>query len=132
MNHDFLDLVSWYNESKSIFEGESSKTMDLSSRKLKKLIGKPLAVFLCAVFLLSINLAFILMTIEIHHHCRGEHCKVCQKLEQWETLVESVGFGVSGGIIALQGMADIAIKNKADNLVWAFSTPVSRKVKLLN
>jgi len=60
---------------------------------LKRLIAAAVA----AAFLFGILIAGLFIIIEADHECEGEHCHVCECLEQCQAALHQIGFAPASG-----------------------------------
>ena len=91
---------------------------------------KTLAAVTATAMLTVIMLAGIFIIIESGHECEGEHCPVCECIENCHSLLNQIGSAAVTGITTVTTYALLITICICSVRVMLKETPVSTKVRL--
>ena len=69
---------------------------------------------------------------EAHHHCTGENCPVCVRIQQCEKQIRQLGSGAAVQAVVAVIAAFFVLPQQVCNVSLSVPTPVSQKVRMNN
>lgn len=86
-------------------------------------------VVVCIVGALFANVTYVVT--HYHHHCTGQHCSVCEKIEASIDNIVKIGKSLCMfSIVLILGSGAVSMSRMLSSFHLEFSTPVKNKVRM--